>query len=426
MTVRVRDSLIVVLVAALAHLTYFRAVPAIVWPDSVRYVNLGDGFFGALATGQWDLFTTPGYPLFVWLLTRVRRGVDIVILGQQILAVATCVLVLMVGQGLLGRRAGLVGALLVALDPVRHYYAQAVLSESLAEFLIVAGFAALVAAMRVTAPPFLGWRAMAGLLLGLAALVRPGLAPAIAVAAATPLAPQRAVQGAPWIVAGAVVTLGAAFLVLLPWLSYNAHRGEFALGLSAGWNIHVFANELRIPAESDTERLLKGAHSVEGDRELRRMVPGRFLGAPLAYVQGVLKTTIILIVPVRPRGDVASAIAACEYPGPESFAFALPPPARTPISWWRCRLHRIALPFFAILISAGWLGLLLWSIDSLQRCRYDLVALGLLPLVVIAAHALTLLCNARYAFPSEVLALGLGLPAGFIAASRWLGDHRAK
>ena len=56
---------------------------------------------------------------------------------------------------------------------MRHYYAQALLSESLAEFLIVAGFVALVAAMPVAAPAFLGWRALVGLLLGLAALVRP-------------------------------------------------------------------------------------------------------------------------------------------------------------------------------------------------------------------------------------------------------------
>ena len=116
MTVRRGDALVVALVAALAQLTYFRAVPVIVWPDSVRYVNLGDGFFRALAAGQWDLWTPPAYPLFVWLLTRVVHTVEIVILFQHILAIVTCVLVLMIGQALLGRWAGLVGALLVALD----------------------------------------------------------------------------------------------------------------------------------------------------------------------------------------------------------------------------------------------------------------------------------------------------------------------
>ena len=43
MMVRRRDVLTVLLVAAIAHLTYFRAVPAIVWPDSARYADLGDG-----------------------------------------------------------------------------------------------------------------------------------------------------------------------------------------------------------------------------------------------------------------------------------------------------------------------------------------------------------------------------------------------
>jgi 4-amino-4-deoxy-L-arabinose transferase-like glycosyltransferase len=420
MTVRRGDALVVALVAALAQLTYFRAVPVIVWPDSVRYVNLGDGFFRALAAGQWDLWTTPAYPLFVWLLTRVVHTVEIVILSQHILAIVTCVLVLMIGHALLGRWAGLVGALLVALDPMRHYYAQALLSESLAEFLMVAGFVALVAAMQVSAPAFLGWRALVGLLLGLAALVRPALAPAIAVAAATPLVPLRSTRRAPWMIAGALVTLVTAFLVLLPWLSYNAHRGEFGLSLNSGYTIHTYASAIGFPEDADTERLIKGAHSVEVDRELRRKVPGRFLGAPLAYVPAVLDTTIALIVPVRPRGDVAPVIATCENVGAESITFVLPPPARSPISWWRCRLHRLAVPLFALLISAGWLGLMLWSVDSLRRRRYDLAALGLFPLVVIFAHAFVLLWNTRFAFPCEALALGLGLPAGLSVALRGL------
>ena len=420
MTVRQGDALVVTLVAILAQLTYFRAVPVIVWPDSVRYVNLGESFFRALAAGQWDLWTTPGYPLFVWLFTRVVHTVEIVILSQHILAIVTCVLVLMIGHVLVGRRAGLVGALLVALDPARHYYAQALLSEGLAEFLIVGGFAALVAAMQAAVPAFVGWRALVGFLLGLAALVRPGLAPAIAMAAAIPLVPLRAARKAPWIVAGALVTLVTAFLALLPWLSYNAHRGEFGLALNSGYNIHAYANDIGVPEDADTERLMKGAHSVEVDRELRRRVPGRFLGAPLAYVRAVLSTTIALIVPVRPRGDVAPTIATCENVGSESITFVLPPPVRTPISWWRCRLHGLVVPLFALLISAGWLGLMLWSVDSLKRRRYDLAALALLPLVVIFAHAFILLWNTRFAFPLEALALGLGLPAGFSVASRWL------
>lgn len=422
--VRRGHALVVALVAALAQLTYFRAVPVIVWPDSVRYVNLGEGFFRILEAGQWDLWTTPGYPLFVWLLTRVVHTVEIVILSQHILAIVTCMLVLMIGHALVGRRAGMVGALLVALDPMRHYYAQALLSESLAEFLIVAGFVSLVAAMQMARfPGFLGWRALVGLLLGLAALVRPNLAPAIAMAAATPLVPREAIRRAPWIVAGACATSVTAFLALLPWLSYNAHRGEFGLALNSGYNIHAYANDIGFPVDADIERLMKGAHSIEVDRELRRMVAGRFLAAPLDYVPAVLETTIALLVPVRPLGDVAPVIAVCDYAGSESITFALPPPVRTPISSSRCRVHRLAVPLFALLISAGWLGLMLWGVDSLRRRRFDLAALALFPLVVIALHTLGLLWNTRFAFPCEALALGLGLPAGLSIASRGLSSR---
>ena len=61
---------------------------------------------------------------------------------------------------------------------------------------------------------------------------------------------------------------------------------------------------------------------------------------------------------------------------------------------------------------------MVWSIDSLRCGRYDLAGLGLLPLVVIAAHALTLLWNTRFAFPCEALALGIGLPAGLAVGWR--------
>jgi hypothetical protein len=223
-------------------------------------------------------------------------------------------------------------------------------------------------------------------------------------------------------VVGALVTLVTAFLVLLPWLSYNAHRGEFGLALNSGYNIHNYASAIGFPQDADTERLMKAAHSVEVDRELRRKVPRRFLEAPGAYVRAVLYTTVSLFVPVRPQGDVAPVIAACENVGFEGITFVLPPPVRRPIAWWRCQLHWLAVPVFALLISAGWLGVMLWSVDSLRRRRYDLAMLGLFPLIGVAVHAFGLLWNTRFAFPCEALALGVGLPAGLSVASRRLGS----
>ena len=72
------------------------------------------------------------------------------------------------------------------------------------------------------------------------------------------------------------------------------------------------------------------------------------------------------------------------------------------------------------LISAGWLGLMLWCVDSLRRRCYDLAVLSLVPLVVIFAHSFFLLWNTQFAFPCEALALGLGLPAGLSVALRRL------
>jgi len=226
-------------------------------------------------------------------------------------------------------------------------------------------------------------------------------------------------------VARALVTAATAILTLLPWLSYNAHRGEFGVALNSGYTIHDYANAIGFPEDADTARLMKGAHSVKVDRELMSKVPGRFLGAPLAYVRAVLGSTISLIAPIRPRGDVAPLIATCGYAGAESITFVLPPPVRRPISEWRCGLHSIIVPVFALLISAGWLGLMLWSVDSMWRRRYELVALSLLPLVVIFAHAFLLLWNTRFAFPCEALALGLGLPAGFSVARQRVAPSKS-
>ena len=81
-----------------------------------------------------------------------------------------------------------------------------------------------------------------------------------------------------WLAAGALVTLVVAFLMLLPWLTFNAHRGEFALSLNSGWNVNAYANNLGIPGAIDSAYLSdillsRRPYSVEIDRNLRTYFP---------------------------------------------------------------------------------------------------------------------------------------------------------
>jgi 4-amino-4-deoxy-L-arabinose transferase-like glycosyltransferase len=416
----------VLMVAAIAHLSFYSATPVIAWLDSVRYVVQSFELPRRLATGDWDLWTTPAYPFFLWLVRPWTGSVEVLVLIQQCLAVATCLLVWVSARKMFGARAALLSSVLVALSPFRHYYAQTILSEQLAELLLVAGFTALTLAIDAPLARFLVRRALGGIALGLAVLTRPNLAPAAALAMLTPIPPRAAMKRG-GLLLGMLLTAVTTTSVVAPWLDFNAQRGVSGFTGNVGFALNLLANQLNVGTPIDLDAAWRD-HTAERDRELVGVALGRFTSTPGAYLRAVARTAVTLFVPlyVASPADVSPFIGLCQtpphvarilasaWPGWAGFAPAKQQhPAR-----WRCDIHNALMPPFALLTTAGWIGLAAWIIISLLRARFDLALLASGPAACLFALCPVIQANNRYAFPCEALALGVGVPAGIVLLRR--------
>ncbi len=152
--------------------------------DSYGYMTLaqnlanGQGFGRLLTIGseepKWipELCRTPGYPAFLSIPEAINLDSRFwTIVLQHAMGVAICVLVSIFTRGLFGRTAGLVAALLLALDIQGTGLANQIRSEVLFGFLLL--LAALSAARLCSGTPSHKWALITGGFLGLSALVRP-------------------------------------------------------------------------------------------------------------------------------------------------------------------------------------------------------------------------------------------------------------
>jgi 4-amino-4-deoxy-L-arabinose transferase-like glycosyltransferase len=204
---------------------------------------LDHGVYGLFVIGQLvpvDM-RTPGYPGFLaaiyFLLGRASRTVMIM---QAFLGLGTCVLTALIAARLAPtsrrRVVATVALWMAALCPFTANYTAVVLTETLAIFLTALAlvvlvcllsdpemdFSAIHSAARGTVLRFAAWFLLAGIIVGLGALVRPE-APLVLAAAAIALC-MRWRRRANWtklILAGCWMCVGLLF-ALLPWAARNA------------------------------------------------------------------------------------------------------------------------------------------------------------------------------------------------------------
>ncbi len=185
-----------------------------------------------------ETLRTPGYPLFVALFYRLFGPLPgIPILFQLLLEAGTCLLIATAFRGALGVRGAGVAALAYALHPSAALFSNLLYSEALFTFVLVAAFAVLARALAGRPERRgLGLVTAAGLLFGLAALVRPVLLPLLPVLAVAVLLVWRR----RWPRA-ALGVLGLALLFalpLLPWALRNrAAYGHASLSTSGAYNL---------------------------------------------------------------------------------------------------------------------------------------------------------------------------------------------
>lgn len=196
--------------------------------------------------GRWEPepLRPPGYPAFlagVYRLAGPQPGVALAL--HTILEALTCLLLAVALRGALGCRGASIAALVYALHPGTALFASMLLSEALFTTCLVGGFALLVHALgdrQVSVVPGIRWGtlATAGVVLGLATLVRPVLQVVPLAMVPVLLVTQwpRARYGA----AAAAVFAIAFGLTLVPWMARNAaEHGVFSLSTSGAYNLLI-------------------------------------------------------------------------------------------------------------------------------------------------------------------------------------------
>ena len=152
----------------------FEADP-ITYDQIARNIAAGRGFSGAsfyyppgsdVPTAFWDAL----YPYFLAAIYTVAgHSVATVRVTQALLGALAVWLTYWIGDRMGGRRVGLTAAAVSAFYPFFIYYAAQLLTETLFMTLMLGVFAA---ALRAERGPTVGWHALLGLLVGLAALCR--------------------------------------------------------------------------------------------------------------------------------------------------------------------------------------------------------------------------------------------------------------
>ncbi len=231
----------VALIHAALYIAYQRPDWDISWTDQAGYRRLGavlatTGMFTRYpdaAVFVPEVIRTPGYPAFVAAVYRVAGvGNDLAVVSVQAVAFAgLCVLVFHVGRRVLGERAGLGAAALVALFSPLPYFGGLVLTELWTAFVATA---AMLQCFRAVQRRRLGDFILAGVLLSATTLVRPAffLLPFF-LAIGMPLLVKRERERQ---AVGRWAALAiAAAITMLPWFTYNyVYLGQFTLSPAGG------------------------------------------------------------------------------------------------------------------------------------------------------------------------------------------------
>lgn len=268
--------------------------------DQIEYTatahNLLDGHGFAMTPGVPTPARAPGYPVFMaGLFAATERSPRAVLVAQAVLSAATCLLLLwLLRETVENEEAARVGAWLLAGYPVLIYYSGRLLSETLFTFLVAAAMLLLARHLRRGRPLE---AALAGLVLGAAALVRPGivLAPWLILLLMLPYGRRKALA---WLGFAA-----AFYLALTPWTSRNQElfgvrklaargpgfgisaTGRMTLGLSYDEAIKHYYELAALPEYQETNFVKGRSPLADLDDRLIREGKALILARPFAYLK---------------------------------------------------------------------------------------------------------------------------------------------
>ena len=222
----------VVGVGAALRVVFFDRAPVFIGGDTSQYylpahaLLNGEGF-------PLPLKRPPLYPLFMALVGRaLGPDLHVLVAVQHVLGLATAALAYGIGRLCFGRVVGLLSGLVAAVSGALLIFEHYVLTESLFTFLLALAVFLVLLGLRRTAR---GWYVAGGLAIGLATLTRPHAQVLLLI---VPLV--AAIWYRRWrpTARATVLTLGAAALVLLPWMVRNKLvHDTFAIVGAVGQNL---------------------------------------------------------------------------------------------------------------------------------------------------------------------------------------------
>jgi 4-amino-4-deoxy-L-arabinose transferase-like glycosyltransferase len=383
--------------------------------DSPAYLGLADVLY---STGRYvdpgnnamDLARPPGYPAFLAIMQAVgldRLG-DIVIV-QLLMGGVVCLLLFLVCREAWSREAGLVAALIYALNPNSVLWATSIYSDTLFTLLVMSAGAAL---WRLYASGRAGWAILAGLTLGIATLTRPiGLAMillwSLAVAG---MALARRMTWRRAIILAALFSVCAA-VVVVPWAYRNkATHGVFAVSTIDTFNLGYYqassalARGAGITIDEARARVMRSDLPVA---EARARYLGVIAQYPREYLAIHLQGTLVLLTEVgqpciaRLVGEhyrFAGILVALREEGPRAAASALGAALRDPTGAWF-----FLVPAVSMAVLYGTYGLGLWGIGKLTLGQRKIAWLALLCSLTVLALVLIPgpVGNDRFRLPTE-------------------------
>jgi len=440
----VLGAVLVGVVAATLRAAFLLRAPIFVTGDSESY--LGPAVDLARGLGlDLSLKRTPGYPGFVALVMSVL-GQDLrsLLFAQHGLGVLTAILTFGLGRWTFGWPVGLTAGLLTGINGALVLSEHTILTEALFVPLVVAALTALVSALRTGSVPLY---ALAGLLLGAAALTRPV---AQALVPLVPLAVVLVERRLRPSLGYSAVAIGAFGLSVLPWVLWSVSEhdsatvgslGQTLVGRTARHDRGAFS--YYVPAlddgDPDVRRLYArqvlqeaaergssgkaihtrlrrelGLSAAETDRLMRDLAIEAILRRPGYYVQGTLQRFVRLSLGSVERFGAyrnAADVARQRWEDDESRDLLVPassaeeraaPTSAALVSLYQPSYLGAALP----LLSVVGLGL------SLARPAWRPAALvGLAAFTLLFISAALVGNVSRYRFPVDPLFAVLGLGA---------------
>jgi 4-amino-4-deoxy-L-arabinose transferase-like glycosyltransferase len=437
--VRRRAGWLVLVVALFFHLTYGVMATPYVSYDGEEYLKMSENLAGYLGNGSFPYYRTPVYPMFIWLALWLGGHLKMLFLMQQLLAAGTAWLTWRLadrlGLGLWAVAAGL----LVALNPIFHWYGQAVLSESLTMFCLVNSVNLLFAPPKRNA----GWAFAGGFSFALLVLCRPQylfLLPGPILLYFFMV--QRPMKER--IVLLLLMLAGVASLIA-PWYGYNRWRSIRGIVSGGGYGLltnqmnkhlrqecavlefpplRVAADEFctqtgleepgrdfvvaslydgaRRPELTDEVETVRGLHEQlrQNMQKMKKWALELYFRRPAEVIQRASGNLGRFSGLAEGRPRFLAVQVEIIRTGQDTFVE--PNSVRGRSARWLARLYSHRRPWVTVLFVLGWL-------TALVRRRVDVFLLGGMALINIGLIALILTINIRYLWPVEPLLILVGV-----------------